>query len=163
MSKLIRSKNPRKLEVELLPSTVRDKSLFQIFNKERRLDEWKAIKDELLYREGSMCWICEKKSSSLHVAEYWDFDEDNKTMILTEIHHLCDMCYKIKRSDFWFFTEYGKEQLKQLNISPEDLVKHYCRVNKCELKDFGKNWREAIDTWKERSRFDWKQDFGDII
>ncbi len=163
MSKLIRSKSSRKLEVELLPSTVKSKSLFQIYNKKRRLDEWKEIKDELLRREGNKCWICGKKSIHLHVSEFWDFDDKNRIMILTEIHHVCDMCHKIKRTDFWFFTDYGKEQLKQLGLSNEDFIKHYCKVNKCKLKDFGKNWRKAIDTWKERSRFDWQQDYGEFI
>jgi len=162
LPKLIQRRIGKKLSIELTPTTVRAKSLFQFYSKNRRLDDWTEIKDELLAREGSRCWICEKESAHLHLNEFWHYDDVNQVMRLLEIHHLCDYCHKIKHTDFWFFTEYGIEQLKQLNVCREDLMKHYCRVNKCALKDFGKNWKEAIQTWKQRSEVSWVQDFGEF-
>ena len=97
------------------------------------------------------------------IQEFWDFDDKKHTMKLIEIHHVCDLCHKIKRTDFWFFTDYGKEQLKKLGYSYEDIIKHYCRVNKCRIKDFGKNWRKAIETWKARNKQTWHQDYGDFL
>ncbi|MGC9781554.1 MAG: hypothetical protein HZR80_20110 [Candidatus Heimdallarchaeota archaeon] len=161
--KLVHRKNSKKLTVELIPTTVRSKSLFQIYTKNRCLDVWTEIKDELLEREGKKCWICGKKSMHLFVHEFWEYDDDKSLMKLQEIHHLCNKCHKIKRTDFWFFTDYGKEQLKKLDISPEDLIKHYCKVNKCDLKDFGQNWREAVDLWKTRSEQEWIQDYGEFL
>jgi len=146
-----------------MPTTVETKSLFQVFDKNRRIDDWKAIKDELLRREGNKCWICDRNDNLLHIQEFWDYDDEKQTMKLVEIHHVCDLCHKIKRTDFWFFTDYGKEQLKKLGYSYEDIIKHYCKVNKCRIKDFGKNWREAIEVWKERNKQQWQQDYGEFI
>ena len=80
---------------------------------------------------------------------------------LREIHHLCAMCHKIKRTDLWFLTDYGKEQLKTLGLCQEDLINHFCKVNDCTLKEFAEQWSTAIKTWKKRSQYNWHQDFGE--
>ncbi|MBK5115066.1 MAG: hypothetical protein KGD59_04795 [Candidatus Heimdallarchaeota archaeon] len=161
--RLVYRRSSRKLTIELMPTTVESKTLFQVYNKNRRIDDWKSIKDDLLRREGKKCWICDRNDNLLHIQEFWDFDDVKQTMKLIEIHHVCDLCHKIKRTDFWFFTDYGKEQLKKLGYSYEDIIKHYCKVNKCKLKEFGKNWRNAIETWKTRNKQEWQQDYGEFI
>lgn len=164
-TRLIQNKRrtSNKLTVELTPKTVRSKSLFHYYMKNKKLNEWSEIKQELLEREGSKCWICGTTSNHLHIFEFWNYDEKERSAQLTEIHHLCDLCYKIKRTDLWFFTDYGKEQLKHLGICREDLIKHFCKVNQCSLKDFALNWKVAITNWHKRNDIDWKQNFGDYI
>ena len=149
-----------KLTLNLTPNKIQFKSLFQVYVKSKKLKEWTKIKRELLVREGAQCWICGRESLNLHIQEFWHYDDDNHLLNLQEIHHVCDLCHKIKRTDLWFFTEYGKEQLKQLDLCWEDLIKHYCKVNKCSLKVFAVNWREAIQTWKSRNIHEWQIDFG---
>ena len=151
----------RKLSVELAPITVRSPSLFQVYIKNNRFNEWFEIKQQLVEKEGSFCWICGKESSNLHMQEFWDYNESNYTRSLLEVHLLCDMCHKLNRTDLWFFTEYGKKQLQTLGLSQEDLVKHYCKVNNCSPKEFSKQWSRAIKTWKKRSQYEWNQDFGE--
>ena len=63
-----------------MPTTAESKTLFQVFNKNRRIDDWKAIKDELLRREGKKCWICDRSDNLLHIQEFWDFDDKKHTM-----------------------------------------------------------------------------------
>jgi hypothetical protein len=151
---------PRRLSVEFTPTTVRSNSLFHYYNQNRKLIFWTTIKNNLLKREGNHCWICCEESSQLHLHEFWYFDDISKTMTLREIHHLCDLCDKIKHADLWFLSDYGRKQLLELNLLPEDLIKHYCKVNNCSLKEFGNNWREAFDIWKKRSEINWHKNFG---
>lgn len=160
-TKFVRKKRiEKRLSVELAPITIRSKSLFQEYMKNNRFKEWSIIKEELLQKEGPICWICGKESLQLHIHEFWDYNDEENTSSLREIHHLCDMCHKLKRTDFWFFTDYGKEQLKTLGLCREDLINHFCKVNNCSLEDFSKQWSSAIKLWKKRSQFDWQQDFG---
>lgn len=151
----------KKLSVELTPITIQSKSLFQTYMKNNRFKEWSEIKKELLQKEGSTCWICGKESLSLHICEFWDYNDKSHKISLKEIHHLCDMCHKIKRTDLWFLTDYGKEQLKTLGLCQEDLINHFCKVNDCSIKEFAKQWSTAIKTWKKRSQYNWQQDFGE--
>ncbi|NHJ40649.1 MAG: hypothetical protein FK731_11500 [Asgard group archaeon] len=151
---------PKKLKVEFTPTTVRSNSLFYFYNQNKKFDLWAEIKNKLIEQEGNFCWICTKESSQLHLHEFWHFDDETKTMVLKEIHHVCQFCDKIMHADLWFLSDYGRKQLQELNLFPEDLIKHYCKVNDCSLKDFGKNWREAFTTWKKRSEINWFKDFG---
>lgn len=160
LSQKVFRKIPRRLLVEFTPTTVRSKSLFYYYNQNKKLDLWGGIKNELLEREGKHCWICCEESSQLHLHEFWHYDDVTKTMILQELHHVCGFCDKIMHADLWFLSEYGRKQLQVLNLLPEDLIKHYCKVNNCSLKEFGKNWREAIGAWKKRSEINWNKNFG---
>ena len=163
LAKLMQKKYERKLIIELRPKTVQSSTLFQRYSKTCRLEKWATIKEELVKREGNICFICGKKSSHLHLHEFWNYDDNARIMRLHNIHQICTLCQKLKRTDFWFFTDYGKEQLKKLDIGWEELIRHYCKVNKCSIKDFGENWKEAIEVWKERSKFNWNQDFGEYL
>ncbi|NHJ49389.1 MAG: hypothetical protein FK733_16485 [Asgard group archaeon] len=160
LPEVIHPKIPRKLSVELVPKSVRSNNLFYYYNQNRKLDLWSGIKNELLEREGQHCWICQKKSVQLHLHEFWAFDDTNQRMILQELHHVCNLCDKVLNANLWFLTDYGREQLLKLDILPEDLIKHYCKVNSCSLKDFGKDWRSAVDTWKKRNEITWEVNFG---
>ena len=151
-----------KLTLNMMPIKIQNKTLFQVYVKSKRLKEWSDLQNELLAREGAKCWICGKESLNLHIQEFWKFDDSNHLLNLQEIHHVCDLCHKFNRTDFWFFTDYGKEQLKQLDLSREDLIKHYCKVNNCSLKCFAENWKEAIKTWKARNNHEWQIDFGEF-
>lgn len=151
---------PTRLTVELTPASVRSKSLFSFFMRNKEVDKWTEIKDELLKREGARCWICETESNHLHLHEFWIYNDQTHQASLKEIHHLCDLCDKIKRSDLWFFTDFGKVQLKELGINDDDLIIHYCKVNNCSREEFSKNWEEAVILWHKRNVIHWKQDFG---
>ncbi|NHJ87024.1 MAG: hypothetical protein FK734_16295 [Asgard group archaeon] len=153
--------NYEKLSVELLPITARSNSLFQEYNKRDRLDKWVEIKNDLMTREGRVCYFCKKEATDFHITEFWEFDDENNTMILKEMHQLCEMCYKIKRTDIWFFTDFGKEQLKNLGLCREDLIEHYCKVNDCSWKEFGEEWQKAVDAWRKRNQQLWTIDFGE--
>lgn len=149
-----------KLKIELVPSTVWYSSIFQIYKKENKMDKWAEIKKELFEKEGEKCWICEKKNIRLEAHEFWEYDDKKHIQKLKEIHHLCDLCHKIKHIGFWCYTSDGQEQLRKFKLTKENLVNHFCKINKCLREEFEEHKKEAFNIWKERSKYKWKQDFG---
>ena len=119
------------------------------------------MKQELYEKEGHKCWICGKKGSRLEAHEFWEYDNKNHVQKLAAIHHLCDMCHKIKHIGFWFYTEPGKEKLEKSELTTGDIINHFCEVNKCLEEDFEKHKEEALNLWRERSKHKWEQDFGE--
>ena len=93
--------------------------------------------------------------------EFWEYDDKRHVQRLVAVHHLCDLCHKVKHIGFWCRTRDGKELLARLGLTREDLVRHFCRVNNCSREEFEEHEREAFRIWEERSRHRWKQDFGE--
>jgi len=149
-----------KLTIELIPSTVWFSSIYQICKKNNRLDKWKKIKEELFKLEGKRCWICGREDDRLEAHEFWEYDDQNHVQKLVAIHHLCNMCHKIKHIGFWCYTDRGKRKLNEEGLNKEDLIRHFCEVNNCTRKDFERHEREAFRIWRQRSENNWKQDFG---
>jgi hypothetical protein len=147
-----------KLEIDLIPSNSWFKSLYRYFNDNGRSNEWKQIKVNLFQKEGEWCWICGSIKKPLEAHESWQYDKKTKIRKLTEIHHLCGMCHKIKHYGLWTRTDYGEEQLKKLGLSKKDLINHFCNVNKCTQKEFEKHKTEAFDIYNKRNMIDWKLD-----
>jgi len=150
-----------KLTIELVPATVWLKSIYKIYEDSNRLDKWKEIKNKLFETEGRRCWVCGREEGRLEAHEFWEYDDKNHVQKLIAIHHLCDMCHRIKHIGFWCHTEDGKARLTKSGLTREDLINHFCRVNNCAKEDFEKHEDETFRIWEERSRYRWKQDFGD--
>lgn len=148
-----------KLTIELVPSTAWNKSVYQMLRDRRRL--WNRIKSDVYQREGRQCFICGSKEGRLQAHEFWEYDDENNVQKLKAIHHLCDYCHKIKHIGFWCHTQRGKQLLESQGIIRQDLINHFCRVNNCSEADFLKHENEAFKTWSQRSKQDWKQDFGE--
>jgi len=148
-----------KLIIELVPSKVWFLSIYQIYKKGNQLSKWRKIKKELFEKEGRRCWICGKEGERLEAHEFWEYDDENHIQKLVTIHHLCGMCHKIKHIGFWCYTEDGRKQLTKAGLNKEDLVNHFCKVNNCSIEEFKKHKEEAFKLWRERSKYEWKQDF----
>jgi len=88
-------------------------------------------------------------------------DGERRVQRLVAVHHLCGLCHKIKHIGYWCHTEEGRRRLARAGLSREDLVAHFCRVNNCSREDFLRHEEEAFGVWAERSKHEWKQDFGE--
>jgi len=149
-----------KLTIELIPSTVWFSSIYKIYKKDNKLNKWRKIKKELFEKEGRKCWICGAENVRLEAHEFWEYDDKNHIQRLVAIHHLCGMCHKIKHIGFWCYTEDGRRQLEEEGLTRDDLIEHFCKVNNCSRKEFEEHEKEAFRIWRERSKYEWKQDFG---
>lgn len=145
-----------KLTIELVPSTVWYSSLYRLLPN----NMWRKLRKEIGEKEGWKCWICGSTTSPLELHEFWKYDEKKRVQKLVGMHLLCRLCHMIKHIGFWCYTKDGKEKLKKMGLSREDLIKHFCKVNGCSKEDFYRHEEEAFSIWEQRSKIEWKQDFG---
>lgn len=148
------------MEIELIPVKVWYSSIQDFCRKNKKINEWRKIKKEIVEEEGKCCWICGKEGSRLEAHEFWEYDDKKNIQKLKAIHHLCSTCHKIKHIGLWCYTLRGKALLKKLRLTKEDLIDHFCKVNNCSIKDFEIHEREVFKIYRERSKYKWKQDFG---
>lgn len=154
-------KNKLRLKIELIPSTVWFSSVYQILKNSNKLDKWREIKTAISKNEGKQCWICGKYGSHLEAHEFWEYDDTKHVQRLAAIHHLCDLCHKIKHIGFWCYTPEGAKRLEQQRLCKEDLIKHFCAINQCTREDFKNYEHDVFGIWNERNKCKWEQDFGE--
>ncbi|MBN2422391.1 HNH endonuclease [Candidatus Woesearchaeota archaeon] len=148
-----------KLTIELVPSTVWFSSLYNIFKNSSQQALWRDIKNMIFKKEGRKCWVCGRTDRRLEAHEFWDYDDKNKIQKLVAIHHLCDLCHKVKHIGLWLHTDKGARLLDQQGLDSFDVVNHFCAVNNCDQDVFDKCEEEAFKVFAERSKYQWKQDF----
>lgn len=148
-----------KLIIELIPSTVWYSSIYQYYKKTNNPSKWIEIKKVLFEREGRKCWICGNETGRLEAHEFWEYDDTKQVQKLAAIHHLCNMCHKIKHAGLWLHTIDGERMLKNENLTKQDLINHFCKVNNCSIKAFQAHEDEAFKVWSKRSKHYWKQEF----
>ena len=147
-----------KLEIELVPSSVWRSSLYHLLPK----GVWYKTKQRLYAEEGRKCYICSSKEGLFSAHEFWEYDDKKHIQRLVGIHHLCNLCHKIKHIGFWCHTADGRAKLKQEGLDREDLIAHFCSVNGCTREEFLEYEEKAFEKWSERSKHQWKQDFGEF-
>jgi len=145
-----------KLTIELVPSTVWHSSLYRLLPKR----EWYRLKNKVYGEEGRRCHICSSERGPFSLHEFWEYDDDKHIQRLSEFHHLCNLCHKIKHIGFWCHTADGRTKLKQEGLDRDDLIEHFCRVNNCSKEEFLEHEDKRFTVWRERSNYEWKQDFG---
>lgn len=149
-----------KLTIELVPTTAWYLSLHQLYRRNGQASRWMKIKKELFEKEGQRCWICGAENSHLEAHEVWEYNAKTYIQKLAAIHHLCDMCHKIKHIGFWCHTPEGRNKLENSGLSRKHLVGHFCKVNNCSEKEFEEHEERAFRIFEEQSKREWKQDFG---
>lgn len=89
-----------------------------------------------------------------------EYNDKEHIQKLKTIHHLCSTCHKIKHIGYWCHISNGRELLKRLRLTKEDLIDHFCKVHNCSIKDFEIHECEVFKIYRERIKYKWKQDFG---
>lgn len=148
------------LKIELVPSTAWNLSIYKTLKNNNQESIWKEIKEEIFGKEGKKCWICGKENCRLEAHEFWEYDDKNHIQKLMDIHHLCNLCHKIKHIGFWCHTLDGKKKLNEEGLDKIDLINHFCEINNCSEIEFKKHEEEAFKIFDDRSQHKWKQDFG---
>jgi hypothetical protein len=122
-------------------------------------DKWRELKRKVYEEERRKCYVCGSTEPPFELHEFWEYNDKNHVQKLVEVHHLCRLCHMVKHIGFWCHTEDGKAKLKEIGLSREDLVNHFCKVNQCSEKDFLQHEDNAFEIWRKRSRYQWKQEF----
>ena len=86
--------------------------------------------------------------------EIWKYDDEKHVQKLEGFILLCTMCHHVKHIGLaGILAGQGK-------LDYNEVMEHFCKVNKCTKKDFMNNEKTAFETWRKRSQYQWKQDFG---
>ena len=142
-----------KLEIELIPEGSWGKSLAQLLPK----PVWDVVRREIYQRGNYTCAICESTGVRVHCHEVWEYNDKKRIQFLRGLQCLCGDCHSIKH---WGRTV---SEVHKGNLSPDYLTKlanHFCRVNNCSLSEFELYKVKIGNTWLQRSRKDYKIDFG---
>ena len=139
-----------KLEIELVPSTVWYHSLYRLLPRE----VWNNIKKGIIEEKGRKCQICGETKGIMNLHEVWEYDDRKHIQKLEGFVLLCKMCHHVKHVGLaGILASEGK-------LDYNEVVKHFCRVNKCTEKKFEKHKTRAFEIWEKRSQYRWEQDFG---
>jgi hypothetical protein len=140
-----------KLAAELVPKTAWNQSLAKLLPR----SVWNSIRDGVIKENGKRCQICKETEGIMNLHEIWEYDDVNHVQKLDGFILLCPMCHHVKHIGLaGILANQGK-------LDYNKVVQHFCVVNGCSEKDFKKHLDEAFETWRERSRHEWKQDFGE--
>jgi hypothetical protein len=140
-----------KLTAELVPETVWFKSLAKLLPRKI----WDSIRQNHMNQYGKRCQICEETEGIMNLHEIWNYDDINHVQKLDGFILLCAMCHHIKHIGLaGILANEGK-------LDYEKLIKHFCVVNECSVEDFRIHVNETFAIWRERSKHQWKQDFGE--
>lgn len=140
-----------RLKIELVPSTV----WYSNIRKTVSRDVWDKIRKKAYKEADYHCDICGEKGK-LHCHEIWEYNDEEHIQSLKGFQALCENCHMIKHAGFSMHTKRGREIYDR-----EELIEHFCKVNNCSRDDFLNHEAEAFKKWRKRSKFQWKQDFGE--
>lgn len=137
--------------MELVPSTVWESSLYRLMPREI----WNRIRDDFIKENGRKCQICGETTGTMNLHEIWNYDDTKHIQKLEGFILLCKMCHHVKHIGLaGVLAEEGK-------LDYNEVIRHFCKVNNCSEKEFEKHREEAFEIWEKRSKFEWKQDFGE--
>lgn len=149
-----------KLRIELVPSTIWYSNIYSYYKNNNQVEKWHELKQYLFETEGNHCWICSKENTRLEAHEFWDYDDYKHVQKLVAVHHLCDLCHKVKHIGLWLHSADGDKMLIKQRMKKEDIINHFCKVNNCSVADFQKHEDEAFAQFGRRNEFQWKQNLG---
>ena len=150
MDILVNLGNRMILNIELVPSTVWESSLYRLLSK----NIWNKIRNEHIQKHGRKCQICGVTNGVMNLHEIWNYDDEKYIQKLEGFILLCRLCHHVKHIGLaGILASEGK-------LDYDEVVEHFCKVNKCTKKGFEKHVDTAFEIWEKRSKYQWKQDFG---
>jgi 5-methylcytosine-specific restriction endonuclease McrA len=139
-----------KLSIELVPSTVWESSVYKLMSRE----VWDSIRNDFIKENGRKCQVCGETSGTMNLHEIWNYDDKKHVQELEGFLLLCRMCHHVKHIGLaGILANQGK-------LDYDKVIDHFCKVNDCTKKEFEKHKAKAFEIWRERSEYEWNQDFG---
>lgn len=139
-----------KLTIELVPRPLWNSNLHNLLRRR----EWEEIRKQVIAQYNNHCGIC-GAGGMMICHEIWYYDDANHIQRLTGFIALCTMCNGCKHMGR------SRNLANQGKLSRESVVGHFCRVNGISIEEFLPVCRSAFSQWRERSEYEWTQDFGE--
>ncbi|NHI91674.1 MAG: hypothetical protein EAX96_04160 [Candidatus Lokiarchaeota archaeon] len=147
-----------KLTLEFIPLTKED-SLYRFLKRTNKEGTWREIKFDLINKFGRRCQICEQPTTLLELHEKWEYDEENCVQRLVDMQMVCNLCHRVKHMNSFYQSKQVKHGIKKSEMTKQELINHFCKVNDCSEEDFDRVEEEAFKTLRWRNRIKWKKDF----
>jgi hypothetical protein len=143
-------RNKKKLLlIELVPKTCHFSNVRTTVSK-KDWDKIRFISYELANNKCEICGDTGKKqgySHNVECHEVWEYDDVNKTQKLIGLISLCPTCHQVKH--FGRAIAIGKEKQAYSQLA---------KVNKWKEDEIDNHILESFQTYKERSKHEWKLD-----
>lgn len=139
-----------KLRIKLVPKSLWGKSLCRLLPGEI----WDKIWVKYYGKRGGKCEVCGWPKRPFHLHEEWKYDDKKHIQKLSRFRFLCRKCH------WTVHLGQGQIEVGEAELNYDDIVKHFCKVNRCSKRDFNRYYNEARRIWEKRSKYEWKQDFG---
>jgi hypothetical protein len=149
----MRKKKELKLTIEMVPEPCWEQNLRNFLGMAR----WRRIRYDVLYKAGNECQLCGQTEGMLHTHEIWKYDDLNYVQILIGFIALCEMCHYIKHIGF------ANTQVLAGKLDMEELIKHFCKVNKCKEETFFKHFEHMVTQNELRKRHSWTTNFVEFL
>lgn len=130
-----------KLEIELVPQPLWGFNLRSYFSSAG----WDLIRRAVYKNAKLKCEICGKSGIVLHAHEIWEYDDFKSIQKLSGLVSLCEMCHHCKHIGF------AAKQANEGKLDYNDVVNHFCAVNRCGEKRFQLELGRAKDLFNKRS------------
>jgi 5-methylcytosine-specific restriction endonuclease McrA len=115
---------------------------------------WDSIRNDFIKENGRKCQVCGETSGTMNLHEIWNYDDKKHVQKLEGFILLCRMCHHVKHIGLaGILANQGK-------LDYDKVIEHFCKVNDCTKKEFEKHKAKAFEIWRERSEYEWNQDFG---
>jgi hypothetical protein len=149
----ITSSSPMKLKltIELVPGSSWGNNVRKCVS----VLSWDKIRKTTYRKYGYKCGLCDA-TGKITCHEMWNYDDEHHIQRLEGFIALCTMCHFIKHIGLaGILANQGK-------LDFDKLVEHFMKVNKCDQDTFEAHYDEELNKWFERTKFDWKIDFGEF-
>jgi hypothetical protein len=115
---------------------------------------WDSIRNDFSKENGRKCQVCGETSGTMNLHEIWNYDDKKHAQKLEGFILLYRMCHHVKHIGLaGILANQGK-------LGYDKVIEHFCKVNDCTKKEFEKHKAKAFEIWRERSEYEWNQDFG---
>jgi len=128
-----------RLEIQSIPISTWGISLANRLPK----DEWDKIRQEVYKDADYKCEVCGNTDDTLNCHELWRHEDKKKIQRLVGFESCCGLCHNVHhmgRSK----EVYGKDYV-------EELIKHWCRINKKTKRQFVLYEKEIFELNKKRA------------
>ncbi len=140
-----------KLTIELVPKTSWYNNLRDVI----RPAKWDKLRKRVYAEYEHKCGICGATGGRFNCHEIWEYIDANHEQKLIGFIALCDMCHHVKHIGYaGLLAQQGK-----LDIG--EVIEHFMKVNKCDMKTFEQHRDTVSEQWKERSKHKWHVGLGE--
>lgn len=138
------------MSIELVPSNIWESSVHKLMSRE----VWDSIRNDFIKENGRKCQVYGETSGTMNLHEIWNYDDKKHVQKPEGFILLCRMCHHVKHIGLaGILANQGK-------LDYDKVIEHFCKVNDCTKKEFEKHKAKAFEIWRERSEYEWNQDFG---